>query len=209
MTLLEIAIVVSILGVVLTGIAAVTESSRGAFRATVGPVDLETRGRRALSRVLHELVGVSVITMEDDDPADVDGASSFRFRRVTGLDADGNPTIGVWLRFAWERQPGAPNNNADDDGDGLIDEGQLVFTYDDGGASPKRAVIAKGVAELLEGETAAVGDDNNNGLSDEAGFVVRRENALLSIWITVQGVDTTGEQISRTVQTAVRLRNDV
>jgi len=207
-SLVEITLGIAVMGMVLGALAQIGVTTSGAFKTSASQLDMEIRARQSITRVLQELTGVIADTMEDDDPVNPAGASRFRFRTAVGRDANGDPIPGEFQRLEWQRDPAENDNGVDDDGDGLIDEGRLLLTRDAelGNATP--VIICRNVAEFVQGEVPNGVDDNGNDITDEPGFVVRREGALLSIWLTVEEIEPqTGQLIQRTTQTAVRLRN--
>jgi hypothetical protein len=109
-------------------------------------------------------------------------------------------------------EPSETDNGADDDGDGLIDEGMIEFTRDLGAGTERIVRWARGVREYLAGENPNVADDNANGLTDERGLSFSLTGRILTIRLTLQAVGAKGDGasgtvLSRTVETSVRLRN--
>lgn len=110
------------------------------------------------------------------------------------------------LRF--EIDPTEANNGADDDGDGLIDEGILVLIEDVGLPTEHRRVLARGLAEYAEGEVFNGVDDNGDGLVDESGFAIERMGAALEVTVTLeQRPPGREETIQRTLRSSILLRN--
>ncbi len=178
-------------------------SGLGAFRATQGTSDAEARVRRALDRTVFELLSAGASELLPDPDGDF-GASNLQFRRAVGL-AGTAPLWGPTHSLAFEYAPEELNDDLDNDGNGLIDDGLLVFTRDVGG-DEHRVILCRGVREFLEGEVADGDDDNGNGVSDEAGFNVHRVGQVLFVRLSVEESLENGT-IVRTLETAVRLRN--
>jgi hypothetical protein len=88
------------------------------------------------------------------------------------------------VRFDYEE--GELDDGADNNGNGLVDEGCLFWTRDVGEPSEKTHVIARGVREYLEGEEPNLDDDNGNGLEDERGFCLERVGEALVIRLTLE-----------------------
>jgi hypothetical protein len=130
------------------------------------------------------------------------GIGTLTLRTMLSLD----PLMGK-SGYPFLLQIGETANGVDDNKNGLVDEGQLVLTRNNGQANQQSVVLAHRVAKLLEGETLNHADDNGNGLIDESGFCVFREGNLLRIRLTLQRSLRPGQIIQATVETGVRLRN--
>lgn len=102
-----------------------------------------------------------------------------------------------------EPENGELNDGLDNDGDELIDELQVV-QIDDAG---RRIVLASGVAVLFAGESANNQDDNGNGLKDERGLSFSAAGNVVTVRLTCQRRDEAGRLLTKTAETAVRLRN--
>lgn len=206
-TLIELVIASVITGILAGGITQVMLGGSGAFRMGVTVADLETRTARTLERMSREIAAADAGTMSPADPA---GGNWIEFRTP---ESTAGKTI-IWgprLRYRVELAPLELNNGVDDNGNGLIDEGVLVRIEDFGGPDERRVVLARGVAEFLEGEVANGLDDNGNGLADEGGmaFSIRTGGTrdALTLRLTLQGVDASGAVLERTLETTVALRN--
>ena len=68
----------------------------------------------------------------DVDPLDDTDYDSARFQLVIDFAADLTPQLGGVRSLTYERETGELDNDADDDGDGLVDEGRIVMTDDAG-----------------------------------------------------------------------------
>src|SRR5262249_41383601 len=98
-------------------------------------------------------------------------------------------------------------NGVDDDGDGLVDERNLVMTRNVGTANEVSIVLCHDVARWYPGEISNVADDNGNGVVDESGFNVQRTGDLLTIRLCIEQPTAGGQKISATAETGVVLRN--
>ena len=205
--LVEALLAATLLVVFTSGALLMARSTTDAYRTESSFSELGLRAHRALTEVTRtlRLADAAAVT----PPGIVAPASTAQldFQRPRGyLDA------GIdWddaERLVFEPEPGEPENGLDDDGDGWIDEGRLVWIDDLGLATERRKVLCHGVAHDLEGETAGnLIDDNGNGLVDERGFCVDFTGAQATIRLTVEGRDRNGSPIQHTVQRAVALRN--
>jgi Tfp pilus assembly protein PilW len=203
-TLVEALIAGALLLLLLSSAVLAARGGMGAFRATQGTSDVETRARRALDRVVAELLSTGGGELLPN-PTDVFGTSSLQFRKAIGFTGAA-PQWGPLLSLAFEYAPEELDDGLDNDGNGLVDDGQLVLTRDVGG-NEQRLVLCSGVSELLEGEQANGADDNGNGVTDEAGFNVRRVGDVLYVRLSAEEV-LENNTVVRTLETAVRLRND-
>jgi prepilin-type N-terminal cleavage/methylation domain-containing protein len=204
-TMLELVVSLVIACLLATGAVLAASEGREAYRSTHRRSSLEAELRRALDHARRELVdtGEGVLS---PNPTSVLGTADLLFRRPLGLDGD-EIEWGPALRLAREYEEGETNDGTDEDGDGLVDEGMLVFTSDDGGPDERRLVLCRGVSELLEGELPNVADDNGNGLNDESGFNVHRVDDVLTLRLSLEEPHPNTGRIVRTLTTAVRLRN--
>lgn len=204
-TLFEVAISFALLGTFLSTVLLVLFTGTRAGRGAIACRSLEQASRRALERMASELTeaGTSVLA---PDPTSPFGCASLTFQRVVGLDGDLAVTWSMPVRLALRLEHGELDDGTDDDGDGLVDEHELIFTADPGGARERSVVWQRGVREYLEGEEPNGVDDNGNGLVDERGLCFERVGARLTIRLTLLGADE-GNGIKRTVETTLRLRN--
>jgi type II secretory pathway pseudopilin PulG len=202
-TLVEMAVAIAFFLLLMSSAVVAARGGMDAFRSSQDLSDLETRARRALDRAVYELVACGASELSPNPTGDF-GASDLTFRTAVGLVG----TAPVWSDFtslAFEYSPGEANDGVDNDGNGLVDEGELVLTRDVGGAD-QRIVLCRGVREFLEGEVGDGDDDNGNGVTDEAGFNVRRVDNVLFVRLSLEEAVPTGTLV-RSLETAVRLRN--
>jgi hypothetical protein len=203
-TAIEAIIAASLFVILFSSAILAARGGLGAFRTTQGTGDAETRARRALDRAVFELMSTGGSTLIPDPTTDF-GTSALQFRQAIGV----NGTAPLWSTdrsLVFEYAEGEADDGVDNDGNGLVDDGVLVFTRDVGGTNT-RVILCRGVRELLEGEDANGDDDNGNGVTDEAGFNVHREGDVLYVRLSLEEPVETGTVI-RTLETGVRLRND-
>jgi len=167
---------------------------------------VELRASAALAAVVRELEGAARNSLTPDPVAGL-GTSELRYAQVIEFDGEqvvlGNPRV---LRF--ELEEGETADGTDEDGDGLVDEGQIVLVLDADLATERRRILARSVEALLEGELPNGADDNGNGLVDELGFVIERRGGALEAQLTISRA-TPGDRevVSRTARTSIKLRN--
>jgi len=205
MTLLEVMVAVVILAGVLTTAFAVMRTSQNAFSYGVSLAVCETRARQVVDGVADMLVDTGTGQI-NPDLTSVTYCSSLEFRRCVGYGA-GAVQWGPLHRIEWQQDPADPDDGIDNDSDGLVDEGRVVWTRNIGEANQSASVLAENVAAYLEGETPDGSDENGNGMSDERGFCLRRAGNEVNIYITIQGRDKKFGLLQATVVSSVRLRN--
>jgi prepilin-type N-terminal cleavage/methylation domain-containing protein len=204
-TLLELVVATALLSLVLGAMGLVQMRTRDASRAGMEREQVESSCRRTLDRVAQELQGVGH-SLIFPDPSSNLGSSSITYQHPTGVSPLGVVSWDNPSSLVLQLEPGEIDNGLDDNGDGLVDERQLVLTKNVGALNAISTVICSGIAELGEGEDANGLDDNGNGVVDEAGFNVRKVGDLLTIRLTVEGPGK-GGIISTSLQTSIVLHN--
>lgn len=204
-TLVEALISVTMLAVLFLAVLQTSSRASDAFDEGGVEHELWTRAQRALERIATEVELASPAILAADVTSDL-GAKAVQFRVPTGF-AGGLVQWSGEIRIALELEPDELDDGLDNDGDGFIDEQRIVRTNDFGSADEQRIVLASGVAELQDGESANGVDDNGNGLRDESGLAFWAEDGLLTILLTCQSRDEGGRILTKTAATAVRLWN--
>ncbi|MBL8862462.1 MAG: prepilin-type N-terminal cleavage/methylation domain-containing protein [Planctomycetes bacterium] len=205
-TLVELTVSAAILTLVLGSVGLFQLRSQEHTGSMLVNERAETQARRALTRIVDELRGVSAAFLVPD-PTSVLGTSTLTYQRPADVTNTGVVVWGPPSRLALELEPGELDNGLDDDGDGLVDERRLVLTLGLGTAAERSVVICTGIAEFAEGEAGNGADDNGNGLVDEPGFSVRRVGDLLTIRLTVLVPLDGGGVLTRSTETSLVLRN--
>ena len=211
-TLLELLVALTILAMVVGIPLALLRTSEALQTATTTRSELRLRGRRVLDRVADRLAGASATTVVEyvappAGAATSAGTPSVQFQVASGWAA-GATTWQQAERIALAPSPSDPDNGADDDHDGLVDERQLVWTIDVGLPEERSVVIASEIPEMLEGELAGnAADDNGNGLADEPGFVVAFGEDEAVVWLTLAGRDAKGQRVEHTAERRIAFRN--
>jgi len=210
MSLLEATIAAAITAIILGTIGRAALSGQTTTTQNMVATELETQARAVVDRIAEELVSARTTGL-NPSPTGSFGSSTVTYQRCTGYSG-GVAVFGANQRIRWVIEPTETDNGADDDGDGLIDEGMVEFTRDLGAGTERVVRWARGVREYLAGENPNVADDNANGLTDERGLSFSLTGRILTIRLTVQGIGpkgdgASGRVLSRTVETSVRLRN--
>jgi len=204
LTLVEITLTLSIFVGVGGTIFLATRSLASAFRTGSLLATLDSQARDGLERVavLLEQAGNDTLDPPSSDP--FLGGDEIVFQRVLGSDPDGSIQYGPLERIRFEASPLDPEDGVDDDGNGLVDDGQVVWIERDGQPDQERHVLLRRVARVAEGEIAGNGvDDNGNGITDEGGFSLVWDAGSVTVRMTVErGVSsavTTRRAFERTI----------
>lgn len=204
-TVLEVTISVAIMGLVISSVALLGVSNQRAYRTGAAGADLEVDVRRALDQVVQELMrsGASVLL---PDPVEGVGGSDVTYAKAVGVSG-GATDWGPPSRMRFEYEEGELDDGADNNGNGLVDEGRVIWTRNAGEPNESVHVLCRGVREYLEGEELNLDDDNDNGLEDERGFCLERVGETLVIRLSLER-QVSGEGLqTRTIETSVKLRN--
>ncbi len=203
-TLLELAVSMAILGVVVGGLVMAVRGSNSAFQYENSRGSLAQNSHRIVSRMASYLASSGTGTFA---PAPVGplGSQTLDFRRCTG-SAGGVPVFGPLERFTMQLDASEAADGIDNDGDGLVDENDLVWIENPGDADARTSIWATGLSPFLAGETDNDADDNGNGLVDEAGLSFVLEGELLTLRMTMQA-SIQGQLTQRTVETSIRIQN--
>lgn len=208
--LLEVVVAATLTMLVLGAVVQSTDRGLGAFRQGSANNEIEVRAARAMSRLVRELLGSSSGIVQPNlttPPGAATVWSSVLDYRIGESYADGAVVWSEPRRLAWELAPGETDNDLDDDGDGLADQGALVLVLDAGAPEEQRVVLVNGVREWFEGESANGLDDNGNGLVDERGLAFALAGDVLTIRLSLERRGPDGRTIVRSQQTSIRLRN--
>jgi prepilin-type N-terminal cleavage/methylation domain-containing protein len=200
MTLLEVSIALAVFTVFATSAFLSVSTSTQSYRIEGASARLDRSARRAVKQVCERLRLADAASVTAS-------ASSVDFESSLGWVA-GAPAFGPTERFVLEPDPTDPDDGADNDADGLVDEGRLVWIERVGTPDERRSVLCTDVSEMLEGEIASNGtDDNGNGLIDEPGFSLEVSGSQIVVRLTLEELDSLGSQIRRTVTRSVTARN--
>lgn len=167
---------------------------------------LNQDSQRAMDRIVSQLMPAGSSTI-NPDPAPPIGVQGLRFRHTAGIVAgvvQWQPEKSIEFRQA----ANDPDDGVDNDGDGLIDEGEIVLVTNVGLLNERTDILATGVLEYLKGELPNAADDNGNGLIDERGLTfVRRDGALL-VTFSLGARSPSGPGIvARTLTSTISFRN--
>jgi len=204
-TLVEVLISALLLGSLMLVAGLAMDRTMDLFHQRSATEAVSSSAHRMLQRVAAEFAFARQASLVPAPPVN-DGTSALSFQKCLGVQAG---AVAWSTRFAveWEREPGEADDGADNDGDGLVDEGQLVWIQDEGLPAEQRVVWGHGLCELLPGETFNGIDEDKDGLIDERGLCFSIQDEVLTIRIGLQGAGLDGTTVTRVVETSVRLRN--
>lgn len=202
-SLFEVLISIALVASLLTGVFHLGSSSQQVADSSAKLAEIQSDLNVALERIRTVVrpAGRSTIT-----PANPSGASQISFQEAIGF-ANGGIEFGELMQFALRPEAADPVDGMDNDGDGLIDEGELVFISGLGTPEEKQQILCKGVSRLAQGELPNGSDDNQNGLLDEPGFSIEQDGEVLIFRLTLEVVTDGGILLQQTRETAIRPRN--
>jgi len=134
------------------------------------------------------------------------GSETLSFPSCQGVE-DGGVAWSASRTIRWEYEPGEVDDGVDNDGNGLVDEGRVLWIENPGQPEERSVVWEHGLSEYLAGEDFNGDDGNGNGLDDEHGLVFSIEGDVVTIRLSQQGIGPTQNLITKTVQTSVFIRN--
>lgn len=209
-TLVELCISFTVLALMLGAIVTTVSTSKRTYQDGMTVAALETKARRAIDRIAHEIVGADRVTISPNVQLTTTGWSTLQFRTSEGYAAAGGMQLSTLTQINLVPDPRDPNDGIDNNGNGLVDECRVVLVRNVGAADQIQAVLVDQVREFLEGENPTVNalDDNGNGLRDEGGLSFFVDgNDTLTIRLTLEARDQQQRLVTRSVETAVHMRN--
>jgi len=208
-SLIELLLAVTILALILGVLSMTSSANSAAFNSGISRAHLDSQSESAMQRAVAELLIAGRSTL---DPQLAPGAATQSLEYAQALELfQGQIVWSPQRRLAFEYAANETNDGADNNGNGLVDEGRVVLTLDVGTPDERRAVLTNWVPELLEGELPNGLDDNHNGLVDERGFCIERvadaAGEALVVRLSLQRRDANGRPVIKTNQVRVRVRN--
>jgi len=204
-TLLELMIGSVILAVVAGGAYALMGTGVDTYRIGAIQSEVERRANHVMEEITAELAqaGRDVLYPAPVPPV---ASASLTLQKNEGWSGDAidwsTPTV-IEFRHA----PDDPDDGVDNNGNGLVDEGQIVQRLNAGRPDEYEVVLSNWVREYLEGEEPNGKDDNGNGLVDEPGLSFDVMGEVWTVRLTLERRDGKGRLATHTVQTSVKTRN--
>lgn len=201
MTLVEMMIAVTVFAVLMGGVMRSMQSATGLMESTSAVLEVDRKARRFGQELRGAFENAGGATLAPQLPIPGLGdptpfLTDVRFQTVRGWSA-GSLVLGPVERIFARIEPTETNNGLDDDGDGLIDELELVHIPDEASGSSVALVLARGVLERVPGEEPNGVDDNGNGLVDEPGFSITQSGDRVTVRWAIGIVDDHGTTLTR------------
>jgi len=185
-SVLELAIVVGVLGLMLGGITMILQTSSDAFASGSARMKLEGQGNRTMGSIVDILRSAQGMTLA---PVVSAPASSPQVDFCVSLGAQpGGVVLGNTQRLR-------------------LAQGRIELVQDLGLPSEHSTVICRDVPDLLEGELVNNLDDNGNGLVDETGLCFTFEGSVLRVLLTLGAAGPRGTTMTRTFEGRLFCRN--
>ncbi|MCK6461257.1 MAG: prepilin-type N-terminal cleavage/methylation domain-containing protein [Planctomycetes bacterium] len=200
-TLLELAVAFGVLSLAIVAAADLVSTTGDALARGAATASLDAKANALLARIERDLVQAGAETLLPAAPA---GESAIAYRLAFGYE-DGVTQWGSPLRI--EFRADEAQDGVDNDADRFVDEARIVLVRNAGTTAETETAWANGIRSYLEGEVPNGLDDNGNGLVDERGLCFARDGEAIVIRLSVEGRDSRGRVMARTVATAVRPRN--
>jgi prepilin-type N-terminal cleavage/methylation domain-containing protein len=186
-SLVEVMIVTSVFVVVLSAIFGVMGAGLDTYRSGDSLVEVQNQARRIIDQIAKEVQAAGLSTISPTPPpSGQEGTHTITFQPCTGYSG-GAIQWGNVTTIAFEYDPDEENNDEDDNGDGLIDEG-LITRTEIVGESTQSARLGIWVKE--------------NGLS------FNLDGPLLTIKIEMEKRGAKGEIMETSLTTSVLIKND-
>ena len=199
LTVVELAVALAGTAVVVGLVSMSTGTAFDTWQGTVATSEVELTADLAVDRFVEHLSDAALTTIADDLSAP-SGGSSVTFQTRTGY-AGGSVTLGPSTTIVWRSDAGDPRDDVDNDGDGLVDEGEVVVVTEGAG----EVVLVRNVAEFHDGEDGADHDRNGNGLRGEQGLAFELDGRRLTVHLTLERKGADGERIACSRSAHVKL----
>ncbi|MFT4538544.1 MAG: type II secretory pathway pseudopilin PulG [Planctomycetota bacterium] len=204
-TLIELMISLSLLTALVLSVFEVTQRSANAVRTGAVVTQLQADSERTLRRVVDR---VQMTSSGRLTPRLASPLSSPRCEFQLPIGFDGSDVVWSTAQsLSFELDTLEVDDGIDNDGDGLVDEGRVIWTESAGDPNSRTVSWASGVRRYLEGEEPNNIDDNGNGLIDESGFAISVDDEIVTIWLTLERIETGDSTLIHTSRASVRLRN--
>jgi len=207
LTIVEMALAMSILVLVLGVPVMLMRSSRQFQETAMTRTEVQSRARRAVARIASRLEVSSTAIIPQAGGGPNTGTPVVDFQAVTGWNAAG-AILGNAERILLADEATDPDDGVDNDGDGLVDEKRVMWIEDVGLPTQRTHELCDSVRSSLDGEQPGNAvDDNGNGLVDEPGFVLAFDGDRVEIFLTLEARNASGFTVTNTVQRTIAFRN--
>ncbi len=206
-TFVELMISVVLAGVVAASAVLLLTSTSRAYTSVSTAFEVDELAAGALEDISRILRQTSADKVTPTGVAAPFSTRQLDIQRVTSV-INGTVVWGDLERIAFEYGPEDSDDGVDNDLDGFVDEGRIVYRIRPGAPDEMRIVLCNNVLEVLEGETPGnLVDDNGNGLEDESGLSFDFEDGHVNVRISVGRRDPQGTPIVRTLVKSISFRN--
>lgn len=178
LTLVELTITMSMVGVTFFVLSAFLRASTGFYRLSSTSMNTEGLGSRAVHEIADALRGARLDSIAGLPEAPLCDAALL-FETTEPYDGKSSATSApIWI---------------------TANAGELVRSDAFLLPAERRTTLLKGVPELFEGETLNGLDDNGNGFVDEPGLFFAREGSTIVLGLTLEAGDLTRSWTTRVV----------
>lgn len=187
-TLLELVIAASLIAGSVLATSWMLAQARSAYQSMSSSASTEVEASRNFERIL--------VAMRDASEASVDPKPSPPFSSpvVTFQTSTGDVGGTSFLSFP-ERIEFTPGT------------GDVVWTRSIGQPDESSVVLTRAVPDFLDGESAAIADENGNGLVNERGLCFTFEDGLLVVRLTLARPAQGGTTTTKTLEGRVEFRH--
>ena len=204
LTLLELMISMVLIAAVVGIPIAALRSFNQAYQAAAITSELDLQARRAMKTIVERIRATSQDVI--GPPGLGPGVTSSWIDSQAATFAGGARAWDNAERIAFEYLPTDPDDGVDNDGNGLVDDGRIVWIQNLG-PGQQVTTLCSWVSEGLEGETPAnLADDNGNGLIDERGLSFEVLGELITVRITLAR-RYEGQLLMHSIDRTVSFRN--
>jgi prepilin-type N-terminal cleavage/methylation domain-containing protein len=201
-SLIEVLIALTILALVGASVGMVLQRTQNNFVATTGALEQDVSGSTALRRIRETLRSAALGTATPRLEAPM-SSPFLEFQR----DPSGTGAWNDIERIEWRLVPGEIDDGLDNNGNGMRDEGRVVWLESFGLPEEREHVLVSNVSEIFAGEAVNGADDNGNGLNDEPGLCFNFAGESLTIRLSLEKRDLNGHQYASAFQSGLHLRN--
>jgi hypothetical protein len=197
----ELAVAFSLLALFTGGLVRYMSGVVDSQRVMTAQLTLESTARNGLQRIRSLLRGATFASLE---PKLTRPWYSERidFQR----DEDGDGMLEPLERVEWRLDPGELDDGQDNDGDGLVDEGRVLWIASLGLADERTLVLVPSVARYHAGEVPNNLDEDGNGLVDETGLCFDFTDQVLRLHLSVETAHE-GVRLEEDLATLLYVRN--
>ena len=210
LTFVEASLAVALTGLISGASVLLMTSASSAASQERTRDELAAEARRAINQIGDVLSRGSA----DSVGAQPEGVF-FQQLQAQQIDSVGGvPTPGDVHLIQFQYSPVDPNDGVDNDGNGVVDDGIIVWVRNPGPGQLSQ-VICRNVRETALGEVSGNGlDDNGDGLADEPGLSIDfppdfpASRSFFRVQLTLEQVDRQGRVVTTSAQRVIAFNNN-